>query len=91
MLVVVLEERTQWIEIKDPLFQNGNVFPLISGGKVALNRGSGLRRFNATFPPDIKGKTLYQVTTTSTGNGITLSSGPITPKERLIEAYIVTR
>ena len=25
-----------------------NVFPLISGGKVALNRGSGLWRFNAT-------------------------------------------
>ena len=23
-----------------------------------LNRGSGLRRFNATFPPNIKGKTL---------------------------------
>ena len=35
-----------------------NVFPLISGGKVALNHGSGLRRFNATFPPDIKGKSL---------------------------------
>ena len=35
-----------------------NVFPLISGGKVALNRSRGLRRFNATFTPDIKGKTL---------------------------------
>ena len=31
-----------------------SVFPLILGGKVALNCGSGLRRFNATFPPDIK-------------------------------------
>ena len=37
---------------------SSNVFPFISGGKVALNRGSGLRRFNATFPPNIKGKTL---------------------------------
>ena len=35
-----------------------NVFPLILGGKDALNRGSSLRRFNANFPPDIKGKTL---------------------------------
>ena len=36
------------------------VFPLISGGKVALNRLRPLLRFNATFPdpPDIKGKTL---------------------------------
>ena len=31
------------------------------GGKVALNRGSGLRRFNTTFPPDIKGKTLANI------------------------------
>ena len=38
-------------------WQYNNVFPLISGGKVELNRGSGLRRFNATFPPNIKGKT----------------------------------
>ena len=35
-----------------------NVFPLISGGKVALNHLRPLPRFNATFPPDIKGKTL---------------------------------
>ena len=37
-----------------------NGFPLISGGRVALNRGSDLRRFNETFPPNIKGKTLPQ-------------------------------
>ena len=30
----------------------------MSGGKLALNLGSGLRRFDATFPPDIKRKTL---------------------------------
>ena len=35
-----------------------NVFFSISEEKVALNRGSGLGRFNATFPPKIKGKTL---------------------------------
>ena len=34
------------------------VFPLILGGKVALNRLRPLPRFNATFPPNIKGKTL---------------------------------
>ena len=34
-----------------------NVFPLISGGKGALNRLRPLPPFNATFPPDIKGKT----------------------------------
>ena len=37
-----------------------NVFPLISGGKVALNRGSGPRQFNATFPPGIKEKTFHK-------------------------------
>ena len=37
-----------------------NVFPLISGGKVALNRLRPLPRFYATFPPDIKGKTLLR-------------------------------
>ena len=40
------------------LFKQGNVFPLISGVKVALNRLRPRERFNATFPPDIKGKTL---------------------------------
>ena len=37
-----------------------NVFPLILGGKVALNCLRPLSWFNATFPPDIKGKTLYR-------------------------------
>ena len=30
-------------------------FFLNTGGKVALNRGSGLRRFSATFPPILRG------------------------------------
>ena len=30
-------------------------FFLNTGGKVALNRGSGLRRFRATFPPILRG------------------------------------
>ena len=33
-----------------------NVFPLISGGKVALNRLRPFPRFNATFPPILRGK-----------------------------------
>ena len=52
-------ERAMMIMILNTLkLTTFNVFPSISGGKVALNHGSGLRRFNATFPPDIKGKTL---------------------------------
>ena len=39
-------------------FTGSNMFPLISGGKIALNHGSGLRRFNTTFRPNIKGETL---------------------------------
>ena len=35
---------------------NDNVFPLISGGKVALNRLRPLPRFNATFPPILREK-----------------------------------
>ena len=42
------------------MWKISNTFPLISGGKVALNRGSGVRRFNATFPPDIRGKMLVK-------------------------------
>ena len=41
---------------------SSNVFPLISGGKVPLNRHRPLPRFDATFPPDIKGKTLRTYT-----------------------------
>ena len=36
-----------------------NVFPINIGGKVALIRLRPLPRFNATFRPDIKGKTLH--------------------------------
>ena len=52
------------------------VFPLISGRKVALNCGSGLRRFNATFPPDIKGKTLLS-------SWLFLVKGPINSKTQI--------
>ena len=36
---------------------------------AALNRGSGLRRFNATFPPDIKGKNVTLYCGTEGGRG----------------------
>ena len=42
-----------------PSGKRRNVFPLILGGKVALNRLRPLPQFNATFPPDIKEKTLW--------------------------------
>ena len=52
----------EWRVEKTGLYKvnENNGFPLISGGRVALNRGSDLRRFNETFPPNIKGKTLPQ-------------------------------
>ena len=42
-------------------WNENNVFPLISGGKVALNGGSGLRRFNATFPPILREKRYIKI------------------------------
>ena len=53
-----------------------NVFPIISGGKVGINRGSGLRRFYATFPADIKGKTLEQFRTPNLASGKSCASIP---------------
>ena len=50
----VLEDRH--FVFREEQLQRCNVFPLISGGKVALNRGSGRRRFNATFSPILRGK-----------------------------------
>ena len=41
-------------EITDQIVHN--VFPLITGGKVALNRLRPLLRFNATFPPILREK-----------------------------------
>ena len=38
-----------------------NVFPLISGGKVALNCLRPLPRFNATFPPILREKRYIEV------------------------------
>ena len=48
------------IKVATILIIVSNVFPLISGGKVALNHLRSLLRFNATFPPILREQVTWE-------------------------------